>query len=134
MKRVGESRAPEGVALRVEELLRSRLARTPRSIRPRFTVWTLAVICASAALVVCCWTVEIVSARFGRLPSSLPSSLPDQIGTSMADTAITGTAPSVWAYSRAARQSPESLNKLLDRQWSESASGKSPADASVARP
>jgi hypothetical protein len=130
VKRVGESRVPEGVALRVEELLRSRLARTPRSFRPRFTVWTLAVICASIALIVCCWTVEIVNARFGRLPASSP----DQIGASMIDTAITGAAPSVWAYSRAARQSPESLNKLLDRQWRESASGKSPPVLRVARP
>jgi hypothetical protein len=118
VKRVRDSRVPEGIALRVEELLRSRLARTPRSFRPRFTVWTLAIICASVALIVCCWTVEIVNARFGQMPSSAP----DHIGASMTD-----ISPSVWAYSKAARQSPESLNKLLDHQWRQSGSAKAPS-------
>jgi hypothetical protein len=114
VKRIGQSRAPQDVALRMEERLRSRLARTPQSRRPRFTAWTLSMICTSVALIVCCWSVEIVSARFIQFPYSS-----DQSGAS-----ITDSSHSVWAYSQAARQSPESLNDLLDRQWRESGSAR----------
>jgi hypothetical protein len=105
VERVRNDPPPDELTRRALVLARRQAARYSRKLERRRFSWFAAIIAASLAVAISIGTMDH---RFVNSPPSTPR---EDIATALSD-----DSPSVWAYSRAARKSPDALYALLDRQ------------------
>lgn len=92
-------------------------------------MWTMRVISVATAVVVLIgfsWIVKTVNSHFPTFPRPASQGV---VGAS-----IVGSEPTAWAFALAARQSPESLDALLDRQHRQNAANAPRSGRLVAPP
>ena len=109
VQQVMDDPLPEALMRRVLQATRRQVVYYPRRPHSRFLLWTAPVIAASIAwfaLTTSYWAARAIG------PSLAP--LPTSHGEVVA--ALSDDLPTAWAYSRAARRSPETLYALMDRQ------------------
>jgi hypothetical protein len=108
VQRILNDPMPSGLTSRATEAARRIATGYPTRPAHRMRPWSVAAIAASITLV-----VLIVHFQAGKRPG-------DQAGKPAAHenvaTAELNDLPTAWAYTQAARQSPEALEALLDRQ------------------
>ena len=120
--RVLNDPAPEELTSRVLASVRCRVGHCPRKASRRILCWTGSVIAASIAVMVLVAygrATQTVDGRSARMPALPPA------GEDVA-AAFDDDLPTVWAYTKAARQPDgHGLETLLDRQWRQSTSANS---------
>jgi len=126
LKCVLDDPPPVELTLRAIHGLRQAAVRYPRKPRSRIISWMAPVIAASIvwiALTACFWAAEYSSNRAARMVRLTPP--PEGAAAVLSD-----ERPTAWTYAKAARQSPEALYALLDRQSHLSIAATSPLLAS----
>ena len=102
---------PDDLTRHALESLRHQTSQYPRKSRRRIMSWTVPAIAASIVLIVLAAYFRAVQTNGGRSVTSpvLPTTRHDAAASA-------NDSQTAWAYTQAARQSPEALDALLDRQ------------------
>jgi hypothetical protein len=111
VQRILNDPMPPGLTARTLEAARRGSAGYPKRPAHRMRRWSVAAIAASIALV-----VLIAHFRAGERPGDQAGTPPEPAAHENVATAELSDLPTAWAYTQAARQSPEALEALLDRQ------------------